>query len=304
MSLNEYDKLFIVGSQYFIDKQLSTLDRDDVEEHVYYADEFSADEFISTAFTASLFSERKLLILHRVGALKKADTFLQELKRPTSSMIVFTAVHADSKKSPAIQKALQEIGFKVVEGYASSTAKDVSEAFASRGLSITPACASQVGVALNWDMAAIEREAEKLSLYYMGKESVTPQEILNRIDGEPHEKIFNFLDAFVDRQPDKCIKIFTQLPEPEASAAQIFYMLTTYIMALYFKIKVPPLYSAKNPIFNGKTYFMRTVDSSYRNWRAEDIYKITDRMTALDLDIKTGRIEAENALFCLIGALK
>ncbi len=299
-------KTLISGSAYFIEKECAKIaDRlPDAEEHSYFADEIVPEEFFLTLFTSSLFSDSKAVYVHRMEDMKNPQGFCDELAKARDVSIILTV--SDAKKTETMRKLTTPLGFGFLEEGRQSPASltaEIKNIFDGNGLKITVQCAGQIGNLLNWDMSQAAGEAAKLSLYYAGKDDVPSQELLGHISGRIQETLFHFIDAFMEKQPDKCLRIYSQLPEIEDNASRIFYMLTSYLAGLYFKLKVPSLNSSSNPLFNGKTYFMRTVDNVSRRWEAEDAASMIESMSRLDLEVKTGRVTIPNALLLMIKQL-
>lgn len=299
-------KTLIAGSAYFIEKECAKIadTLPNIEEHSYFADEIVPEEFFLTLFTPSLFNDGKAVYVHRMEGMKDLPVFFEDVARARDVSIILTTT--DAKKAETIRKLTAPLGFGFLNESKQSSASmtnEIKNIFNTSGLKITEQCANQIGNLLNWDMHQVSTEAVKLSLYYAGKENMSSQELLGHISGRIQETLFHFIDAFMEKQPDKCLKIYSQLPEIEENASRIFYMLTSYLAGLYFKLKTPGLNNPGNPLFNGKTYFMRTVDNVSRRWKAEEAASMIETMTRLDLEVKTGRIKIPDALLLMISLL-
>ena len=294
-------KALIIGSEYFVDSTSAGIiaKLDDPESHYYYAEEFEPDEFFNTLFTPSLFNEYKLLVLKHAEHIKKPDEFLANIARSGAAAAVILS-SSDGKKSAGLQKAAKASGFELIAEGKKTGAKpaDVKAAFAAQGCPVDDATASQIALLTEGDMTKIQAEAAKLALYFAGKKP-TASEILANISGQQNESIFAFLDAFMDRQRAKCLHLYPLFPSVDG----VFYMLITYMAGLYFKLTDERLYGTANPFFNGKTYFMRTVDKTYRKWKAAEAAKIIDMMARLDLAVKTGKTDIADSMLMLIKEL-
>lgn len=249
-------KLIIAGSSYFIDKKINEVYQEleqsgTVEYHTFFADEASAAEINALAFTISIFSDVKILTIHHAETLKKDSDIFKELDKAACASIIITSL--DIKKAETLAKTLPNFLLQTEKKiYAGDITKEIQAVFSKRGLEVNAQTASAISATFDNDMITIEQEAEKISLYYAKQHNVSNQDILNRINGEPRETIWKFIDSFMALKVEQCIKIFTLLPDRDASASQIFYMLTMYFAGIYFKHTHPALANTKNPFFNGK----------------------------------------------------
>ena len=297
-------KALIAGSSYYMNSCLQNLSAKlagELEEHSFYADDMDPELFYTTAFTQSLFSDGKLIRLYRTELLKKPElVFRRELVSAPNAIIILTE---DTKKGQGLTKFL--VGFETfIEGKRNTSAliKEIVRIFGDKELSLNEQAAERIGTDMNWDMAEISSFATKLSLYFAGKKP-TVQEILAHITSGAEEDIFRFIDAFMSRNKEKTIKIYASLKEPENECSRIFYMLVMYLAGLYYKLKLPALADGSNPLFNGKTYFMRTVDGVIKKWDASCVTMLIEEMRILEVAVKTGRISLADALIVLTGKL-
>jgi DNA polymerase III delta subunit len=300
-------KAIIAGSPYHIERLTTKITEalnklGEVEYHSFFADEAEPEEIFTTIYTLSLFSDTKAVFIHRAELLKKDNNLFDLLKEPTDNSIIITI--DDIKKAETLNKKLP--GFTVHAEKAVSYeggAKELIRIFAEKGLTINSDTAKRINSILDGDLSTAEQEAEKLSLYYAYRKDISNQDILNHLNGEPHEQIWAVIDSFMARKPDVCYKAFTMLPDWEAGASQIFYMLTMYLAGLYFKIVHPKLATKSNPIFNGKDYFMRSVGANIDRWNVSQVRDVIDTQRRLDVEIKTGQIAVLDAFLTLIHKL-
>ncbi|GHU85953.1 hypothetical protein AGMMS49941_06680 [Deferribacterales bacterium] len=111
---------------------------------------------------------------------------------------------------------------------------------------------------------------------------------------------FSFVNAFLAKDRKKCAEIAAKLGEHK-DGERAFYLLTSYIAGLYFKLALPKLYTANNPFFKGKSYFMQSVNNYANRWKAEETVGIINTMLEIDTDLKTGKIAPEYMLTNLLG---
>lgn len=303
MTLKPPVKLFISGSAYFaesrLEKALSA--HEDVESHSYYADDLDLSDFFNTLFTASLFNEYKLLVVKNIEAMKKPDDFFVHMEKGLDAVVI--VVSTDEKKSAAAQKAAKKAGFEIeAEGRksAASQKSDIKGIFEDHGIKIDDNTVSAIALLTEGDLIKVRSEAEKLALYFHGKD-VSFEELLNNISGDYSASNFAFLDAFMERNKARCMEFFPLLSDKDIATS--FSMIGTFMGALYFKLALPPLYNTGNPFLKGRDYFMRVVDKTGRKWKAADAAKMIDIMARLDLAVKTGGTDTPDALLMLIKEL-
>ncbi|MDR2870803.1 MAG: hypothetical protein LBV04_10160 [Deferribacteraceae bacterium] len=293
-------RAIIIGSDYFLNSTAESLiaKLEEPETHSYYAEDFELEDFFSTLFTPSLFHEYKLLILKHADNIKKQDEFLAQVARADGAAVLILG--SDAKKTATLQKAAKANGFELLmegKGQAARNS-DIKAVFAAQGCAIDEGTAAQIGLLTDGDMIKIQSEAQKAGLYFHGKKP-SGAELLSCISGQQSETVFVFLDAFMDRRREKCLQLYTITPGLDG----VFYMLASYMAGLYFKLTNEKLYGPANPLFNGKTYFMRTVDKVYRKWKPEEAARMIHSMAQLDLAVKTGKSDAADSMLVLIGYL-
>ena len=312
-------KLLISGSPYFIDKECAKVadNLHDAEILKYGADEIP-DDFFPNLFSKSLFYGRKVAFIHRIESLKNLNGFFDKICRANDVSIVVTISAArkddERKKTEALEKKIktakelaERSGFRVLSESVrkgQSVADEIAGIFSAYGLTVNTKSAEQIWDMLECDLLRVDQEAKKLSLYYEAKRHPSQQELLSYVSNQSRGDVFSFINSFMDKHPDECLKNISQMREVDRNAPVIFEMLRSFFAGLYFKIKVPTLNSPKNPLFFKKSmYFMGTVNKVFGYWKAEEVEIMVSYMVHIDIGVKTGRVEKSDILPLMIKQL-
>lgn len=172
-------------------------------------------EFLSLANTPPVFSVRRLMVLDNADKLKKnaLEAFVQYLQNPLPSTCL-VLLHNDAKKAKKdknLEDALSinsvQSSFDELKGL--NLANWVENAFKEKGLTTKPSALNLILETVGADLSVLSAEIEKLSLYFLNKETKTvgEEDILASIGLSKEENPFALSNALLDGKRALSLKL-------------------------------------------------------------------------------------------------
>lgn len=195
-------------------------------------------EIIALANTAPVFSERRIIFLNNIDKLKKPaqSALLEYLELPLQSTILIL-FHNDAKKlktDASVKKAASEAGVVVefAELKAAGLNTWIKNKFKERGLTagadVVEALADMVGA----DLAALEGEVEKLSLYKGDGGAVTSEDVLACVGFSKEENPFALSNAVLNCDKKTALTLVGKLLEEGESPVSILNKISSCVLKM------------------------------------------------------------------------
>lgn len=277
---------------------------------VFDAEADGYEEFSNELRQSSIFSEKKFVIVKNVFLNK---TFKEKMieglnKLPTRDGVVVVCQEGHVLKNDRLLKYLKE-NAKVQEFEPISGSKleawAAAEA-ASHGLDISRAAVSKLVLFVGNDLWRLSNEIEKLASYGFDKQGVVSESdidllVKSRIDSD----IFKTIDALAVKNKKAALTLVREHLEKGDSH---FYLLSmiNYQFRNLLAVKSQEA-SGFDPGLAGRVgihpYVLRKTLQQCRAFSLEDLKKIYRKIFQIDLEIKTGKLDAEIALDLLIAEI-
>ncbi len=271
------------------------------------------DRIMEMAETLPFFSEKRVILLEDTPLFDKGTAEAQRLAEylpgmPASTVMILSQSRTD--KRSRLYKAIEKQGF-VLD---CDTVDDVliskwtAGLFAKAGLAISGADLAWFLDRTGTDMLGIRSETEKIICYKMEdgmpvKGTVTRADIEAVGTARLRDRIFDLTDAIARKQADTVFAIYMELCELQTAPQILLSLLQRQFLTI---LKVGEL-SAKMsdadiarelklpPFVVTKRY--RPVLRSYRR---SDLVALVDRCAAIDMEYRSGKIDAGAALEMLM----
>lgn len=287
--------------------------RDNFNYSRFAGENASADRIIEMAQTLPFFADKRVIVLEDTGFFDKGQNDAAMLAEflpamPDSTMIVMSEAKTDKRSK--LYKAIDKAGF-VLDCDSIEPAmigKWAAGLFKKAGLSISGADLSFFLERTGTDMLAVSAEIEKLICYKMEDgvqipAAVTREDILTLSQAQLKDRVFELTDALVRKQADTVFSIYMELCSLQTAPQVILSLLQRQFLILLrvgeLSGKMPDAQIAqelKLPVFViSKRY--RPVLSGFRR---QELISLIDRMAAIDMEYKSGKIDAGAALEMLM----
>ncbi len=286
------EKYFIIGSSYFIDKniKLFTPKNEDLEIEIFFGDELNKEDFLSYINSVDLFGRN-------AGRIKDIEQLAKIMSKCSETTLIITTSVKD-KIDQSLVKIFKNNNFKVFveeQKKAKATIDDVIDIFKEKNIKLNQDHAEiLLSKCLN-NLSMVYHEAEKLETYLLGqKEKVPVSTLLDQLSGEKEETIFALTDAFGMRDVKTALKVYSTMDNSYDSNFKIFFALSKRIMQLYL-LNIDEYYLKSVHPFQ-----LSKIKEQQKKWKIKEILKAIDKISELDKDIKIGLKSIDNAVLAAI----
>lgn len=194
----------------------------------------TGDQVVTAANTLPFASEVRLVEVHDVDKLKKADSeiLVTYLKEPCQSTVL-ALVGQKVAKNTRLYKAVAAFGKNAIIDCAPFARKDLSGAVRSmavgHGITLTQGAAATLIDLVGTNTVALDGELKKLALSHRGTDAVNESEVLSLVSRTAEIKPWEFIDAFAGRNGKRCIYLMNRM---DVSPFALLAMCTTRIREL------------------------------------------------------------------------
>lgn len=142
----------------------------------------------------------------------------------------------------------------------------------------------------NNDLGYMMREVEKLALY---SQNITKEDVEILISRPLEENSFLMVDAIINNDLNTLLSIYNDLKLQNEEPTRILALLTNQLSLQYQVASLVDKYSEKDiaSLLNIHPYRVKLMIQKMRKINKDDIMFIIDKMSNLDLQIKTGEID-------------
>ena len=261
-----------------------------------------------TAETQAMFKEKKLIIIENALAknpiwqkelldyLKKSD-----LKNTPETMLVFYEKELAGPKGDLFkfltQKPVLAQEFKVLIG--AKLENWIRQETKQEGKIISPEAIRKLAAEAGNDLWRLAGEIKKLAAFSGQKPVISEQDISLLVKPRIETNIFATIDALARRDKKTALKLLHQHLEKQDD---VIYLLTMFIYQFRNLLQLKDLVDKGTPFYQlaQKTklhpFVIKKSWEQIKNFSLEGLKKIYQKLLDLDLEIKTGRIEAKTAL--------
>ena len=249
MNFTEYKKLlkqdalkpvslFYGEEDFLLDYCISLVRKKTVsEEQAFFNDEtYTAENFSPAAFSDSLasfpvFAEKKLIVLNDVRIFKlpshEQETLAKLLtEAPAHAVILIREQEAPDKRLKlykAIQKAGQEVEFTYMSP--ADLKAQITKKLSASGLTIADADAMYIIDLAGPSLTNLHTRIEKLISYMGNRKKVTAADIDAVIEKPLNNKVFDMIDALMDKKPATAFAILTDLKQLKEEPVKLISLI-------------------------------------------------------------------------------
>ena len=247
--------------------------------------------------------EKRLVVVHNVDALKKADSeaLVDYLKSP-ADFTVLMLVAGKLAKNTRLYKAAAAVGPKAVISCAPRKAYEmpaqVRAMAPSHGIAITDAAAKLLVELVGEDTVHLDAELKKIALAHTSTQPVGPDEVAALVTRTSQAKPWDFSGAFSRRDVAECVNVRKKLGDTSAYAligfcvGSLREMLTYHALAARGQIAASVLAKQlKMPDWKAKK-----VVASAKLWSPEELRRALSSARDCERSMKSGG-DAEGVFF-------
>lgn len=255
--------------------------------------ETSLEEIIEKLSLTSLFSSRRLVLLHEVDISK--DELLPLLKN-TSEDITVVFINPEGlnfrhKKFGFIKEKGEVFEFNKLRSWENDKAIDwITEQFSKEDKEISPENAEKIFEAVGCDLMALSSEIEKIILFAGDKKTIDERDIFEVVvDGR--EEVFKLVDALREKKAGEAIGLLTEFLQDNHSPFALIQLVAGQFLKL-LSIKCLKE-EGKNPYEISKTlkinfYFTKRLFFNADQFSSDEIVDFLCFLHDVDVKLKTG----------------
>ena len=195
----------------------------------------TGEDIVTAANTLPFASEVRLVEVHDVDKLKKADSeiVIDYLKEPCKTTVL-CMVGQKVAKNTRLYKAVSAFGPTAIIDCTPFERKDMGKVVRSmavgHGITFTEGAASALLDLVGTNTIALDAEIKKLALSHRGSDPVNENEVLSMVSFTKDIKPWEFVDAFAARNAERCIYLLHRIES--TSVFGLLTMCTTRIREL------------------------------------------------------------------------
>lgn len=176
----------------------------------------TGEEILTAANTLPFASSVRLVEVHDVDKLKKADSELviEYLKQPCETTVL-ALVGQKVAKNTRLYKAVAAYGKTAIIDCAPFARRDMNKVVRSmavgHGITFTEGAASALLDLVGTNTVALDGEIKKLSLSHRGTDPVNENEVLSMVSRTVEIKPWELVDAFSGRNAQRCLYLMNRM---------------------------------------------------------------------------------------------
>jgi DNA polymerase-3 subunit delta len=298
-SKTKSNKVFIVGSENFIETTLSKLlkDKDSDAVRYFYGDEFNKEEFFEYILSIPVFYEENIAVLKHSEAIKSKirDEVIDGLCRIENNFIILTL--QDDKPKETDYKKYKDHFELILEVGKTFNPQLVQEYFKEAGIVIGYDTAKYIYEMCNKNMMILRNEIEKVKIYYNYEKPKSDEDVIALISFSKSESLYQFIKSFFKKDLKNSLALLNVILNDGESVERIFYELSRNVVSLSLYIISPSLVTEY-------TYTIHNYKDYLSKWNIKDISVLIDLITEIDYFIKTGRETYLSGLYRIICVLQ
>lgn len=265
--------------------------------------DFSAQamhKVIEECNTISLFSEKKAIIVNNTtlfNRVKNDDIDIDEItnyfNNGSENILIFINNQETIDNSKKITKLLKDKG--IIKEFNDSDIKNIVKNM------IEPYKTSYDNIMLlinrvGKDLNLLSNEIEKIKIYKDDNLDITKEDILKLTSINLDLSAFNFADQITNNNKEMALKIFNEMLLVNNDATKIIPLLASKFRLIYQASELKKMGYTFNQIaqtLEQKEYPVKlALEASYK-LNSNKLLQILDELANLDINIKTGQIDAK-----------
>lgn len=295
--VKECSIFIIAGSNTYINDNINEiLNNGNVEVTTFYGDEFDREGYFSFIFTPSLFFDFKVAIIKNAEKLNNiAEIITESAKEKNNKKII--CLPPQSEKILNNLNVIKNITLLREE---KKTYRDhineIRKRFEQINININYDDARELYEMLGRNIELIEKEIEKISLYFYNKKSPSIEEIFNIINISQYNAVFKFIDAICNKNKRDAIILYEQLKESHTNMNMLFYLLIK-------QVKEMLLYKISPTFVTGQPFVKEKIAKGANLWSIDELKKMFKNFLDCDYYMKRSSLKTEHLIFEMLNLL-
>lgn len=275
--------------------------------------ESTSDDVIEDLRTVSFFSERKVVIVKNIEELLKQDEsvindWIKYINNPNPDAYLFILMKELINENYPLGKAIFNNSFieKINDLKKEDFPDFITEILKDNNFQITQKALKELIARTNYDLNLINEELEKLMLYHYEDQIINENTVNQLVSRNLEENIYELTNNLLIKNTNKTIEIYYDLLSKNEDPIKIMNNIFNKIKELIHTKQLLEQGSSQSDIekhLNIKSGVAYYVIKNAKQSSTEMLETYLDRLSKLDFDIKSGKIDKKLGLeIFIIGA--
>lgn len=210
----------------------------------------------------------------------------------TSVFIVSDEKPCDAlKKFPSVQVV------SCSKGDIPLLAKWIKATANAEGVTVSDAVARNIAEYCLSDMTRIKLETEKLVSYVKKGGEITQETVELLVNRDAEYKIYEMTEHIAAKRTDKALAVINDMLEKGETPQKILTLCYNYFRRLLFAAISDKSNADTAALLGVKEYAVKKIKEQAARFKVRSLKKAVDRLGDADFKIKSGNIDAENAMW-------
>lgn len=257
-------------------------------------DNFNALKVVEACDLMPIGDEKRLVVLKYISKVSEADKKIIEkyLESPseTSCLLILDI----NGKFESIKKNIDFVDAKRMDR--NMVSRIVFSELEKREKQISPEALDALIDSCNGYLTKIENELDKLCFFDIEEKLITKKVIDNLVSKDLEYTVFELTDAIAQRKGDKAIELLSRMSKEQGTLS----LISNHFRRLFY-ISVSEMSNAELASNLGvKEYAILKAKKQVNNFSKYQLKKIINLTEEVDFFTKSGKMQAENALYYLV----
>lgn len=301
------DEEYLVSQARMLLQKALTTGPDDMNYKVYNDGKVDLSELDQLASTYPFFSEKRLILIDRMGILKTGKDELVKIMEDMPDTTCLVICESEADKRSKVYKWIKKNGY-IGEFYKKdqndrSLTRFIAVLLSKVGIQIRESDAYYMLSLIGSDMYQIKNETDKL-IAYMGEEKTVSTEMIEAVVfGEVQNKIFDMVSAIAEGRKKQAIVLYNDLLTlREAPAHMLALIIRQYRLLLIIK----DMRNQRRPdseiasVAGIAPFIIRKYEGQLRLYNSRQLRECYGECLRADQSYKEGRMIDQIALESLI----
>jgi DNA polymerase-3 subunit delta len=292
--VRECSVFILSGSSDYIDSKICEIaNNKEVEQTIFYGEEFNKGEYFNFIFSPSLFYDFKLAIIRNAEKISDIrEIVIESIKENNNKKIICFSIQAEKHLNKLREIKNVKIYKEEKKSY-NDYINDIIKLFEQINIKIGYNDAKEFYEMLGRDIGLIKSEIEKISLYFYNKTSPTIDEIFNIINISQYNITFKFTDALCFKNRKEALNIYEKLVISNVNLNMLFYFIVRQFRDIL-------IYKLSPELITGQSFVIAKISKAANLWSIADLKKIFENFLTFDYALKRSSVKIEHLLFNLI----
>ena len=296
----------LVGSEAYLKRQFrdnlaaAVVKKEDTMNYSYFlGDKLDIEQVLDLGATLPFFAEKRVIVLENTGLFdSKSQEGLKERfdSFPASTHVIFVEQKMDGRNSLSTWMKKKEAIYELNTPDEASLRAWIKQRFEKSGKQIGLEAANYLLEHVGTDMLLLEHEIEKLVAYQCDSPKIGLDDIKEICVSQAEDKMFDMIDAIVNRNQDKALRLYHDLLVLREPAMKVLVTLTKHYREMMQICLLQKQGKGNGEIaeileMKNRAFVIPKYAAQGKNYTYAKLKSILDKCQETEQGIKTGKIQ-------------